>query len=222
VVTLHGRDHYPGPHGTDESKAEYDRLIAEYLVRGRHAPPAPGASDESQSSDDLTLNEVFARYWDGHVIHYYRKHSRPTSEQSNIRKAVRPLLELYGQTLASRFGPLALKAYRQRLIDMGRARPAINRDVDRVRRMLKWAGENELVSAQIYQNLRAVAGLKRGRSEALEPEPIQPVPEDTVEAVLKHVSPQVAAMIRLQMLTGMQPGEVVIMRGCDLDTGSKP
>ncbi len=35
VVTLNGRDHYLGPHGTKASKAFYDRLIAEWLIQGR-------------------------------------------------------------------------------------------------------------------------------------------------------------------------------------------
>ena len=38
-----------------------------------------------------------------------------------------------------------------------------------------------------------------------------------MRAVLPHVSPQVGAMIWLQYWTGMRPGEVVIMRTCDLD-----
>jgi integrase len=43
-----------------------------------------------------------------------------------------------------------------------------------------------------------------------------------VEAALLYVSaPQVAAMVRLQQLTGMRPGEVTIMRGCDLDMSGK-
>ena len=35
IVTLSGRDHLLGPHGTQASRAEYDRLIAEWLNRGR-------------------------------------------------------------------------------------------------------------------------------------------------------------------------------------------
>jgi hypothetical protein len=35
IVTLNGRDHYLGPHGTKTSKIEYDRLVAEYLTSGR-------------------------------------------------------------------------------------------------------------------------------------------------------------------------------------------
>jgi integrase len=47
------------------------------------------------------------------------------------------------------------------------------------------------------------------------------VPEAFVDAVLPHVSRQVAAMIELQRLTGMRSGEVTILRGCDLDTSGK-
>ena len=35
VVTLNGRDFYLGPHGTNASRAYYDRLIAEWLIQGR-------------------------------------------------------------------------------------------------------------------------------------------------------------------------------------------
>ena len=42
-----------------------------------------------------------------------------------------------------------------------------------------------------------------------------------MQAVLPHVSRQVAAMIQLQWLTGMRPGEVVQMRGGDLDRSGR-
>jgi hypothetical protein len=35
VVTINGRDFYLGPHGTQVSHREYDRVIAEYLSSGR-------------------------------------------------------------------------------------------------------------------------------------------------------------------------------------------
>jgi integrase len=44
------------------------------------------------------------------------------------------------------------------------------------------------------------------------------VPDAFVEAIPPHVSRQVWAMIELQRLTGVRPGEVVIVRTCDLDT----
>ena len=44
VVTLSGRDHYLGPHGSKTSIAEYDRLIAEWLAGILRQP----AGDEPQ------------------------------------------------------------------------------------------------------------------------------------------------------------------------------
>ena len=35
IVTLSGRDHYLGPHGTEASRREYDRLVAEWIAGGR-------------------------------------------------------------------------------------------------------------------------------------------------------------------------------------------
>ncbi len=37
VVTLGGKDFYLGPYNSPESRAQYDRLIAEWLVNGRRA-----------------------------------------------------------------------------------------------------------------------------------------------------------------------------------------
>ena len=75
--------------------------------------------------------------------------------------------------------------------------------------MFRWATENELIGAEIYDALRAVGGLRQGRTEARETEPVQPVDERLVQGTLKHVNRYVGAMIRLQQFTGMRPGEIV-------------
>src|SRR5581483_9058366 len=93
----------------------------------------------------------------------------------------------------------------------------INQRIGRIRRAFKWAVANELVPPSVYHGLLAVAGLERGRGEARETEPVKPVPVAFVEATLPYVRPQVAALVRLQLATGMRPGEVVLIRGCDLD-----
>ena len=43
------------------------------------------------------------------------------------------------------------------------------------------------------------------------------MPDELVEATLPHLSPTVAAMVRVQRLTGMRPQEVVLMRAGDID-----
>lgn len=215
LVTLNGRDFYLGPYGSEESKAEYDRLIAEWQLAGRQHP------ESSQPAGGISVDELILAYLE-HVESYYRKHGEATSSQQHIRDALRPLHEMYGTTPAAEFGPLALKALRRQQVDEGRwCRTTINKQAGIIKRMFRWGVENELVPPAVHQGLQAVSGLKRGRCGARETEPVKPVPEAHVEAVLKHAPPPVAAMIELQRLTGMRPGEVVIMRGCDVDTTGK-
>jgi integrase len=210
VVTLNGRDHYLGKHGSTESRQVYDRLLAEYLAtRARCTSAAP-------PSPDLTINELLLLYWD-HARSYYVKDGLPTSEPETIRQALRPVRELYGDTQVRDFGPLALKAVRGAMIERGWCRGYVNKQIDRVRRMFAWAAENELVPVAIYQALKTVAGLRKGRSEAREKPPVGPVPDELIEKTLPRLSPTVAAMVRLQRLTGMRPQEVILMRGADID-----
>lgn len=218
VVTLGGRDIYLGRHGSPESRASYERVMAEWLAANRHAAPrAVTATESPRPSSALTANELFVAYWE-FARGYYVKNGAPTDELANLRDALKPMIEGYGATPVVQFGPLALKAVRDRMSASGLCRNVINSRVNRIRRMFKWAVSNELVDASVLHALQAVAPLKRGRCAARESEPVKPVPQADIDAVLPHASPQVAAMIRIQLLTGMRPGEVCLMRTCDLDT----
>jgi integrase len=83
--------------------------------------------------------------------------------------------------------------------------------------MFKWAVEHELVSPSVLHGLQAVSGLKRGRTEAREGEPVKPVPPEHVEAVKLHLPRQVASMVELQRLTGARSSEICLLRACDID-----
>lgn len=212
VVTLDGRDFYLGRHGSPESRVQYDRLIVEWLSRGRSLAPA-----SSGGASDLTVSELIVRFIK-HADSYYRKNGRPTKEPANLRLAVRPLKRLYGQTTVVEFGPQKLKAVRQAMIDDGLCRAEINRRVSKILRCFKWGVAEELLPASVHQALQALGGLRRGRAEVRESPPVRPTPDATVDAVRPHVTRRVWAMIELQRLSGMRPGEVVAMRPCDLDT----
>lgn len=210
VVTIGGRDHYLGPHGTKASHAEYDRLIGEYLANGRSTGPHPGEDHE------ITIVEIAAKYW-RHAKRYYVKNGEPTSELAAMKFVLRPMKRLYGPKPASEFGPLALKTIRQQWIDAGNSRGTINKDIQRIVRIFRWSVAEELIPADIHQALKAVEGLKKGRTEARETQPIQPVSLEVVEATMGHLCQIVQDMIRLQLLTGMRPGEVCSIRPCDVD-----
>lgn len=207
VVTLNGRDFLLGPYGTRASRREYDRVINEWLAAGRQLPDAP----------NLTVAELILRFWE-HAKRYYGQGS---GELSNFKHALRPLKQLYAATPAAEFGPLALKAVRQAMIKQGRTRKSLNKNVARIKMVFKWGVENELLPPSSFHALQAVAGLRRGRSEARESEPVKPVPEHVVMETLKHLSATHQAMVRLQLYTGMRPGELCMMRTGDIDTSGK-
>jgi integrase len=216
VVTLDGKDHYLGPHNSLASRTKYDRLMADWLVRGRYVRAAPTTS----KSSDLTISELLLRYMQ-FAETYYVKNDQPTGEQHALRSSMKPLADLYGTTQVSEFGPLALKAVRQKMIDDNLCRTLINARIKRIRRIFKWGVENELVDANILHGLQAVSPLKRGRCEVRESNPVKPIDEASMRAVLPHVVPEVAAMIQLQWWTGMRPGEVCVLRDVDLDRTGK-
>ncbi len=184
---------------------------------GRIASIADAAGPLSQDNGtDLTVNTlilVYVRFADG----YYIKDGHPTVEPTNIRIESRLLRRLYGSTPASSFGPLALKAVREEMIRAGNCRTEINRRVGRIVRMFKWGVSEELIPPSVHEALRTVTGLRKGRSKAREKEPVKPVADGDVAALQPFVSRQVGAMIELQRLSGMRPGEVVLMRTGDLD-----
>lgn len=108
-MTLGGHDFYLGQHGSPESKAEYERRLGEWLVRGRPA--------DMNDGEGPSINEVMLAYAK-HVRAYYRgPNGEPTREIQNINAALKPLKELYGLTPARDFGPLALKTIRQHMIE---------------------------------------------------------------------------------------------------------
>lgn len=208
VVTLSGVDHYLGKHGSKASRVLYDRLLAEWLTGGR----APAAREATP----LTVVELSARYWKFAVL-YYRKDGRCTGVAPAIKATLRYLKEWYGREPAAEFGPIRLKALREKMVADGHSRRYVNDHVDRIKRMFKWAAGEELIPEATYRSLALVEGLRKGRTEAHETPPVLPVDDSEVNQTLGAMPPIVADMVRLQRLTGMRPAEVCILRPIDLD-----
>lgn len=210
-VVLGGRRVYlKGSFGSSESKAEYKARILEWETSGRTATPPTAHQNE------LTLKELLAQF-----VIWGQTYYGDSGELENVAHALRPVNELYGNATAREFGPLALKAVRERMIRDGLSRNVINDRISRVKRVFRWLTENELIPPSVYHGLQAVRGLSAGRSGAKETEPVKPVREAFVDAVKPFVNRQVWAMIELQRWTGMRSGEVTAMRTADLDTSGK-
>lgn len=203
MVSLNGHDHYLGKHDSESSKSAYRRLIKEWESSGR------GTTFGSQGQCTLAMLAVdYLEFCAG----YYPESTN--SETVQTQHSVKFLADYYDLPAAD-FGPLRLKAVRNAMLEFVSAktrerlsRRYINRMIDRIRRMFRWGAENELVDVAVYQALSAVAGLKRGRTAAPEPPPVEPVQEDVLQATMEYCSPVIEAMVRLQVVSAMRPGEV--------------
>lgn len=210
-VRLQGRDHYVGAYGTDEAQERYKQLVAEWL--SGQMPPQDSSVAHTQIT---TINRLIYHYLQFAKGYYVKRGSLTTGYQS-MRDAARSLREHYGRSPANEFGPLKLKAIRESLIASGLSRSTINNRINRIRLIFKWGVENEMVDACVLQALQAVAGLRKGRSAAKELPPIRPVAAGVVNAVLPHLGLIVRDMVRLQLLTGCRPGEIISLRPCDVN-----
>jgi hypothetical protein len=202
-VRLNGDFVYLGPYGSEESKSEYRRVVGAWMATGRSPRQLAQAAGPS-------VNEVLLGYWRFAEGYYPSRNGDCKGELERIAYAMKPLKELYGTALSTEFGPLALKAVRLKMIEAGLCRTTVNQRVGCIKRIFKWAASEELVPPGVYHGLQSVEGLKRGRSAAKESEPVRPVPDDHVDAVLPFLPPTVAAMVRLHRLTGMRSGELCL------------
>jgi integrase len=204
MVVIGGKARYLGRWNSPESKVEYARLIREWSV----SVDAPTV----QKSSDLTVSEMLVAYMRHAKRHYRDPDGKATTELAGMVDAIKPLRKLYGVTLATDFGPLALRAVREDMVQSGLARKTVNARVGRLRRVFRWAASVELIPATIIHALGTVPALQCGRTEAPEAPPIGPVPLAVVEKTIPFLSRTVAAMVRFQLAAACRAGEVTSMR----------
>ncbi|MFK8113392.1 MAG: tyrosine-type recombinase/integrase [Rubripirellula sp.] len=206
-VTINGRDYYLGPWQSCASIRQYDQVIAEFLASGRSG--SFGLQDDCLTVAMLMSDYLkFARGYYG---------TGTTSDWHRIKLALRPLKHLYASDNAHEFGPTRFKATRQRMESDGLTRSGINSRMKRIVRMFKWAASEGKVPPSVYETLRLIPSLKLGRTDAPEAKPISPVEESTVITTLPMLSPVVADMVRVQLLTGCRPGEVCRLTPGNID-----
>src|SRR5207245_5551297 len=135
------------------SRAEYDRIIAEWLANGRRLP------DEESDRD---VNEVIAAFWE-HAKGYYRRPGGAMSmELGHYQRCLRELRKLYGTTVANEFGPVQLGIVRDHMVSLGWVRKSINSHLSLVKRVFLWWGANGWGQSTLYSALEYVAGPAAG------------------------------------------------------------
>lgn len=210
---LLGRRHdklLPGLYGSTESKGAFAKLILEM----QSATPIAATSKQP-----ITVNRILVGFLVHADRHYRRADGTATNEIGEFKRVIRHVRNLYGTSPAKDFGPLALKAVRQRLIDGGACRGVVNQRINRVRHIFKWAVGEQLVAVAVHQALAAVPGLQRGRTTVRESEPVEQIADEKVDCTLPFLPRHVRGMVELQRMTGCRPGEACSIRRAEIDTG---
>ena len=166
----------------------------------------------SRSANQLPATDL------AHAERYDSRDGEPTRECADVKASLNPLRLLDGRTPAAEFEPKKLQAVREHMNREQDSGPKVTHArVNRVRRFFQRRPAEELVPPSVFGGLRAVDGLRYGRTDARDTEPMRPVPDADAEVPLPFLPPPVAATARVQRLTGVRPGVVVPMWPGDLD-----
>ena len=190
----------------------------------------------------LRIGELTMRY-QVHTNTYYIKDGKPTSEVETIKRSLVFLNRMCCDEPANSFTSKKLELVREAIasdpvtkirkkkgkgakgqtetvvLQATKSRSTANRYTARIKQMFKWAVHEELVDPGVYERLRALPPLKKGRTKARETKKVRPVPEEHIQAVLAKLSSVVADMVRVQRLVGCRPQDVVNMCPADITKG---
>jgi integrase len=224
-VTIEGKDYLLGKFGSPEAEEAYRRILAQWLAR--EGPFAP-------ADEPITITEVIAGYWLYAEKYYGYDRDPKRGDCWNLKSTLGILRDLYGSTKAADFGPLDLRAVQGEMVRRGRklvrqhgqlvhrgwSRKLVNQQVSRIKQIFRWAVTEELVPPAVWQGLLAVPGLRKGKTDARETDPVGPVPLADVEAAKKHLRSGPAAMIDFVLTTGCRPNEACQLRAANIDKTS--
>ena len=211
VVYLNGKIHYLGLYGSEESKVAYARLVAESRVSPALLLPKEGAS--------VTISELAVAFLD-----HINTSLKPTS-YNHYRTIVGDfLLKLYGGDIpVDDFKPSSLKLVRSEMIQSRRfCRRLINVYTRHIISIFTWGVEEELVQPNTVLALKAVKLLAMGHAGTFDNAEREPVTDELIRRTLPFMPVTLAAMVKLQRLTGCRPSEIFNMRVGEIDRTTDP
>jgi integrase len=212
IVEWRGRRYrLPGAFESAESRNAYREFLSSRVFGAPDQQAAPAAS----------LSSLIERYLD-HAQAYYLPGSRH-SEYANLRPTLLALAAHSGHLPANQFGPLALKAFQQHLVDTERhSRTFVNTEVSRVRRMIRWCVSEQLVPPEVLSGLESVQPLRGGHTVAQERARRVGVEWEVVCETLAYCSPQIADMVLVQWRTGARSDSICRMEWAQIDQTVDP
>lgn len=224
VVTINGTDFYCGPHGSKTSLNEYDRIVAEYLASGRSkdfGQPEPVV-------ETIKMAELIRRFGIYAKGYHVRKDGTQTGVHHNMKPLMRTLNRLYGKIPVEEWRQEQFQAFINYAARNGFGEVPKNDEngealsqrslgdaMGHIKKMFKWANQNGLAGVEHEQAIKNVTLQRRGRAT----DEVEAVPDEFVDLALPHMPEMVADMCRLQMVSGMRPGEVIAITKGQIEFG---
>lgn len=216
-IKIAGKQFYLGKHGSPESFREYERLRLEHAKGGT-------VQKLRELTNTLTIEQL--------VAEYLRNEPRGVTnkEVQRVARACTPMLRLYGTTAAEDFRTNRLRAVQEAMIDgswrneddklRGKLwrRKYINKSIERIIRVFKWAESRELIVMGTTEHLKTLSPLKLTDKRVKNSPPREPCDWETqVKPCLPFMSPVIRAMVQVQYWAGMRPSEICAMRRFEID-----
>jgi hypothetical protein len=215
---------------TPEAEAKYRQLCSELLAHGTFLSPKPRSSgnDDPDRGPRMSVAELVDKYTEFcETIRYADR----LESMARVSSALRVLLELKATTDISDFEVRDLIEVRDAMIRGRKAegdkparrkwsRVTCNHAIHEIRRCFRWAVQRGLIPQSSLTCFHVLDPLKRSEScGAAEPREVLPAEPVDVLRLIQVLPKPLAAMVELQALTGMRPGEICMMRAVDIETG---
>lgn len=211
---------YFGQHGTPEC----DRLYRNWLASLRATDRLPSPDTPKPQAVKLVaqliveyLSQVRQRYSDNEYKGVYLALERLATriggrDASAIEvPQIRSLIEIMcHEQFSYGSGEHAKKRHYSRTY--------VNKTLARIKRFVRWSHMMGYVTAEQWSRISVLDGIKQSEKLARETIKKRDVPLEFVKQTLPHLTPTVAAMVRVQYLCGMRPQDVYNIRWIDIDT----
>ena len=136
--TIDGKRVMLGVYGSPDAVKRFAQLI------GGNDCPKPTPTNEP------TVAVVMAAYLEHAKVYYRQPHGKPGREYEMIRDTLRFVKKNCSALPARDFGPKRLKQIRDAMVETDHSRKYINKNIERVRRMFRWAAAEELVPVSVH------------------------------------------------------------------------
>ena len=210
---------YLGRWGTESSLVAYrgeltalsltPSLIDSAVQQARNRSSDPSSQPNVAHPSACTVRSLWAAFMRWAPSYYKLPTGQPSRELENFRDAVRELLLRIGDKRTAEVTKKDLEEVREAMIAAKLSRGVVNKRITKILRIFRWGTEEDrgLVPEAVVAVLHLIRKLEPHRSAAPEYGPVVGISSEVVEKAISAANPVIGAMLRLQLLTGMRPGE---------------